>query len=150
MHIEPTCVAEMNADPHYDELLADYNLHKSPSNPGMKAAYLLSSRSRDNYAALEQAGMLIIFRAMHEDRMIGGISIMDILNGSTMLVESLYVIERYRNTGAGNALLEAAKGFCRARNIAGLMMSAEPGGVIDLKLTRQKMTVISKMFYIEL
>jgi GNAT superfamily N-acetyltransferase len=150
MQVEPTCVAEMNSDPHYDELLEDYNLHKGQGNPGMKAGYLLSLNSRRNYHALEQAGMLMLFRAMHEDRLIGIISVLDVPGGQLAMVESLYVIDRYRTTGAGNALLGAAKAFCRARAVTGMIISAEPGGVIDRKLTRDKKTVISKLYYIDL
>ena len=150
MHVEPTCVAEMNQDPYYDELLTDYNLHQAPHSPGLKAAYLLSQQSRQNSQVLEKAGMLALFRAMHDDRLIGIISVLDVAGGNTAMVESLYVIDRYRKTGAGNALYEAARAFCKARGTGGLIMSATPDSVIDKKLTRAKHPVISKLFYIEL
>jgi GNAT superfamily N-acetyltransferase len=150
MHIEPTCTAEMGQDLHYDELIADYNLHLDQSTPGMKAAYLLSQRSRDNYIALEKIGMLTIFRAMHEGRLIGIVSLLDVISVALPMLESLYVIKRFRHTGAGDALLEAAKSFCVARGSKAIIMGALPGGVIDLKLTRAKYPVISKFFYVEL
>lgn len=150
MHVELTCCAELAADNDYDELITDYNLHKPQLHPGMKAAYLLSEASRNNYRSLEKMGMLTIFRAVHDGKMIGVLSILDVSNGAMAMVESLYVVDRFRPTGAGNALLVAAKAYCKARNNTALIIGAAPGSVIDKKLTRDKRPVISKLFYIEL
>lgn len=150
MHVELTCCAELAANTDYDELIADYNLHPAPSHPGMKGSYLSGAQSRENYRNLEKMGMLTIFRAMHEGRMVGIISILDVSQGVMVMVESLYVIDRFRSTGAGNALLVHAKAFCKARNNKAIIIGTVPGGVIDRKLTRDKRPVISKLFYIEL
>lgn len=148
MIVEPTCVAEMNADPHYDELITDYNLHQHPLSPGMKAAYLLTEHSRQNYANLEALGMLTLFRAMHDDRLIGIISVLTV--NSLVMIESLYVINHFRRTGAGSALYAAAKAFCRARGSDGLIVSAAPDSVMDKRLTRSNAPIISKQFYVQL
>lgn len=148
MHVEITCTGELAATKYYDELIADYNLHQATGSIGMKAAYLLSEASRKNYINLEAIGALTIFRAMHANKMIGIISVITV--SVVPMIESLYVLNAYRKTGAGDALYGAAKAYCKAQGKVGVIMGVPPGTVMDKRLTRSQQAVISKLFYIEL
>ena len=150
MHVEMTCVEEMYAGPEYPTLLAEFVEYKDKSVYSLKTKYLLSPRAREEFHRLEQLGFMTLFRAMHEGKLIGIISVVDLrIMDNTAMIESLYVLKAYRKTGAANALVRAAKEFCKTQGMGGVIFTATPDTALDKALSR-KNKLLSKTYYVEL
>jgi GNAT superfamily N-acetyltransferase len=72
----------------------------------------------------------VIFLAMHEDQAIGFTQLYPVFSSVSMrrewILNDLFIDENIRNSGAGSALLNAAKDFVRTQNAKGILLETAP------------------------
>lgn len=100
-----------------------------------------ASPQRLIYEALEKAGSLRCFAAYADDSLIGFISVLVAVmphHGHRLATtESFFVYPTYRDTGAGNLLLDAAEQYARESSCSALVYIARIGSRLDKVLARR-------------
>lgn len=124
MQIEPTCVAELYSDPNFKAMVTEYSLH---SNKLFPPAVFKES----DYLLAEKAGTLAAWRVMSDGVLCGFMSMLSAYSmhfGVTIgVVESLFVMKKYRMSGAGKELVTTAKEFAKSRGLAPLVIQCPYG-----------------------
>lgn len=134
MIVAPSSVAELEAAPEFAALSIEYAVESQiegmpPANPQW-----------ESYRALESMGLLHVFSALSEERLIGFISvIVSVLpryGEPVAVTESFFVARTHRKTGAGLKLLKQAEE--KALELAGgrLLVSSPLAGDLSQVLPR--------------
>jgi len=93
------------------------------------------------YEVLERCGALGCFGAYVEGSLIGFISILVSVQPhsglSTGSIESVFVSERFRSSGAGDLLLTAAEMFCREQGCISILFLARVDSALARVLSRR-------------
>ena len=126
MSVQKSSVAEIAAAPNLAELLAEYAAESAI------AALPPPAGKIETYRHLEAAGMLHVFSATHEGRLIGYITVLAPVlphySAVVAVTESFFVAKVHRKTGAGLKLLRAAEQKAAALGSPALLVSAPFGG----------------------
>lgn len=137
MDIQPSCVRELYADPNFVAMTAEYSLH---SNPTMPTPVFKQS----DYQAREDAGVLDSWAVRVDGKLVG---FMAIIAGHSLhfgpgmaIVESLFVMQDYRTTGAGKALIHLAKDFVRNRAFKVCVVQCPYGAPLAKLLEKEAFT----------
>lgn len=126
-------VADLMADPDIEALVAEYAAEAgSPELPDAQPQW-------EQYAALEQAGVFDVIVAREGAKLIGFASLLRSnlphYGGPISVVESLFVSAARRRTGAGRALIGAAKALAADHGTA-LLITARAGSALEAILPR--------------
>ena len=125
-HVEILCAP--NAQQLIDEYAAECSI------PG-------ADPQAERYAALEQSGALQCFAAYTDDELIGFASVLSAVmlhNGRRMgTLESIFVSQNHRSSGAGNALLTAAEQYAAEVECVGLSYIPRIGSTMEKILLRR-------------
>ena len=131
--IRKCSIADIEAAPNAIQILAEYE-HEC-ATPGVGKAV----PQWDIYRAIESTGVMQAFGAYVEGHLVGFITVTVMrhphyaeLIGS---YESYFVLSEHRGSGAGMALLRAAKEHARELGAVGLFVNSAPGSNLDRVLT---------------
>lgn len=132
--MEPVTVRQCAADeiigaPNLDELLAEYAGESSIVGlPDHNAQFA-------SYKALEQAGVLAVYGAFVDEKLVGFVTILTSIlphyGRAVSITESFFVAKAYRGTGAGLKLLRAAEDHAVRVQSPGLLISTPAGGTLE-------------------
>lgn len=113
--IEPTCVAELYADPDFDFMVAEYSTHANKKFP--KPQY-----KQEDYQRMESAGALCAWRVMVDGKLVGFITILISgtlhFGGEIGIVESFFVLKSHRFTGMGDRMLAHVESYSKNRGLS--------------------------------
>ncbi len=131
LQISATTVADLRDDPDMAALAAEYEAEgRSAEMPDVQLQW-------EQYAALEQGGLLEVITAREDGRLIGLVSVLRAnlprYGGPVSVAESLFVTAARRRTGAGRALIRAAERVAARRSTA-LLITAPAGGALEAVL----------------
>ena len=94
------------------------------------------------YKKLESFGSLSVFGAFSGELLVGFLSVLVTVlphySTETAKIESLFVLNEYRHTGAGARLISKAKEAGKEKGAIGLLISAPFGGVLASALSKRK------------
>ena len=144
--IEPSTFRCLEAADAWEPLIAEYGaeagVHGMPP-PSVK---------REQYHALEDNGLIHVFRARVDGELVGYIIVlataMPHYAGVQLAVsESFFVRRAFRHTGAGLKLLRAAEDKAAALNCLGLIVSAPSQGTLAEVLPRRGFRETNKIFF---
>lgn len=131
--IRKCSISEIENDPNADRILAEYE-HEC-ATPGVGKAV----PQWDIYRAIESTGVMQAFGAFVDGHLVGFITVtvMRHPHYAELIAsyESYFVLADYRGTGAGMALLRAAKELAKERGAVGLFVNSAPGSSLDRVLT---------------
>lgn len=150
MIVEITCVGELANDDGYKALIDEYEHYKIPGLTPVKSKYLHDDHSWSEYGRLENLGVLTIYRARHDGRTVGIITIVD--NGTSenpfniSFVESLYVMKSYRRYRAAAMLKKAAEDHAIGRKSWGILIGLPPDSPFSKVLQRSEYILQSQMW----
>lgn len=100
------------------------------------------SPQRKMYEAMDKAGILQCFGAYVEEKLVGFIVVISCVmphNGKkTATIESIFAMSKYRDTGAGNALIVEAEKFSRGSGCVALLASPRIDSRMSVVLSRRK------------
>ncbi len=139
-------VAEIEDADTFDALLNEYASEVTFPGFPPPAAKL------ETYRTLEKTGVLHVFVATYDGRLIGFITVLASAlphyDGATVAhTESFFVAKAYRNTLAGLKLLTKAEACAREVGSPGLLVSAPVGGVLAKVLPRSGYVETSRAFF---
>jgi len=144
--IAPGTIDGLWASPHFEDMLDRYAEESSIEGMPKPAAKF------ETYAAMERAGMLHVFDARLDGRLIGFITVLAVNlphYGGVMsaVSESFFVAPEYRSTGAGLRLLKAGEDKAREVGAPGLLVSAPYGGALAEVLPRRGYRETNRVFF---
>lgn len=124
--IRKMSVVEMEAQPNLAELFDAYSAESSTN--GMPAY----NAQIDVYRGLEAAGVLHIFGAINDGKLVGFICLLVTIvphyARTIATTESYFVAPEHRSSGAGIKLLRTAEAFAESIGAAGMFVSAPING----------------------
>jgi GNAT superfamily N-acetyltransferase len=145
MNVQKSSVGEIEAAPNFAELIAEYASESAIEGMPSPAGRL------DIYRHLEKGGMLHVFSAIDDGRLIGFISVLAPVlphYGVPVAVsESFFVAKAHRCTLAGLRLLRAAEDKARELGSPGLLVSAPFEGKLFHVLPRIGYTETNRIFF---
>lgn len=143
--IHQSSVAEIEGSPEFAAMVPDYAAESQiggmpPANPQW-----------ETYHTLESLGLLHVFTATFEGRMIGYLSlIVSVLpryGVPIVVTESYFVSRGHRKSGAGLKLLEAAEQKTRDLGATVILVSAPSEGALARVLPRKGYRETSRVFF---
>lgn len=146
MNVQPSTIAELEAAPNIEALLAEYAAESAIDGLPPPAAKV------ETYRTLEAARMLHTFSALTSSGQLAGyITVLapELPHYSAVVAvaESFFVAKRWRMTGAGVDLLHAAEDKARALGSPGLLVSAPYAGRLFDVLPRLGYVETSRIFF---
>lgn len=94
------------------------------------------------YAAMEKAGIAVIFGAFWEGKLAGFASVlMTVLphyGQRTATIESLFVAKAYRSKGLGPELMQMVETYAKEAGCKAILYSAPSGGKLERLLSKRK------------
>lgn len=133
MTIKPVGYAELLK---HADLLAEYAAECSIHEIGA------INPQPDIYEAMERAGISRMFGAFSEGFLIGFasmlVTVLPHYGQKTATVESLFVSEPFRKTGAGLGLMAAMEDYASEAGCKAMLYSAPTGGKLERLLSRRK------------
>ena len=137
MRIEGSCVIELYRDPGFPGMVAEYSQHSNKLFP-------VPTFRQEEYQHVEDTGALSVWRVMCGDTLAG---FMTILTSHSLhfgvkigVVESLFVMKKYRMTGAGKQLVDAARQFAKAQGLSPLIVQCPYGAKLARLLENEGFT----------
>ncbi len=142
--IGPSTIERTFGDPHWDSIIDEYDDEaRIKDMPPINAKF-------ENYRALEQGGFLHCFEA-RDDRLIGFLFLLYVplphYSRAVAVVESYFVAQAYRKTGAGLKLLRMAEAKARELGSPGLLVSAPSKGRLSEILPKLDYRETSRVFF---
>ena len=145
LKVEPGTIPGLWASPGFHDLLEQYAEESSIDGMPRPAARL------ETYAAMEQAGILHVFDARLDGRLVGFITVLAVslphYGVTTAVSESFFVAPEHRATGAGLRLLKAGEDKAREVGAPGLLVSAPYGGALAEVLPRRGYRETNRVFF---
>lgn len=145
--IKKILFADMIAAPNWQELEDGYAIECRTEG------FPKPTPNVELYTRLEAIGTLTFFGAFEDGVLMGFISVIctpaahyDITLCTT---ESFFVLEKYRNKGAGLKLLREAEKFAKEKQAAGLLVSAKSGGRLAEVLEKMDYKENNRVFFKE-
>lgn len=143
--IRPCSVDQFFAHPNAAALLAEYGaesrIHGLPA----------PTPHPDTYRLIEQSGAMHVFAALDGEALIGFIVLLISFNphysARIGVVESFFVTNEHRKTGAGLRLLRAAEARAFEIGATGLLVSAPAGGRLEHVMSRQPYRQTNSVFF---
>lgn len=134
LEIRKSSYLEASADPDFAGLVSAYAIESSIAGlPTPKG-------NMDSYIALENAGLMISYCAYINDKLIGFanalVVVMPHYGEKIATMESWFVSEDYRATGAGLRLRSAIEKSVKALGAIGILISAPIGGKLESVMVR--------------
>lgn len=137
MKVERTCIAELYADPGFTPMVEEYASHANRLFP--KATF-----RQEDYMRAEATGNMASWRVMSGDVLCGFMIILSAPSlhfGVTMgVVESLFVMKKYRMTGAGKHLIDQARAYAKAQGFSPLIVQCPYGAKLARLLENEGFT----------
>lgn len=137
MQIEPSCVSELYGDTGFKDMVAEYILH---SNPAMPPPVFKES----DYLQREKFGVLDCWRVMVDGKLGGFMSIVTAYSlhfgPNILVVESLFVMKKYRMTGAGFKMVRLAKEHAKRRGAPVVVVQCPYGAPLAKLLEKEGFT----------
>ncbi len=103
------------------------------------------------YNAMEAVGIICPLGAYLENILIGGVTLLSPVlphyGVKVGVTESFFVSKKWRKTGAGLKLLNAAEVYAKEIGCAGLLVSAPVGGDLDKVLPRRGYRESNRVFF---
>jgi GNAT superfamily N-acetyltransferase len=138
-------VGDVENAPNVTALLDEYASYGLPELPHPCTKF-------ETYRHLESLDAIHVIGAFYDDRLIGFISILRPISAHygfcLAVTESFFVQKDYRHTGAGRALLNAAKEYRRATGCEGLVVVL-PSGTNDAAAKRMGLRLVNKSYFVE-
>lgn len=142
--VRASTVEEVSASPTFSGLLVEYAAESAIDGLPPPAAKM------DLYRRLESVGLLHVFAALSEDKLVGFITVlapeMPHYSATVAVSESFFVAKAYRNTMAGLKLLAAAESVAKRRGSPVLLVSAPYGGKLFELLPKLGYVEASRVF----
>ncbi|HSV48350.1 MAG TPA: GNAT family N-acetyltransferase [Ramlibacter sp.] len=146
--IRPITVAEVQAAPGIDALLAEYAAESATNGMGQAIPQW------PIYQAMEAAGFCHILGAECDGKLVGLLVMMCAVlphyGQLTATSESYFVAAEHRKTGAGLALFREAKRVAQGLGCAGLFISAPVGGRLTDVMAGLGMRHTNDVFFVGL
>lgn len=142
--VRPSSIAELEASDNFQALLAEYAVESAIK--GLPPA----TAKMDDYRRLDSAGLLHVFSAVRQGRLVGFITVVApmLLHYSVpVAVSDFFVARAHRKTGAGLRLLRAAEARARELGSPGLLVSAPCEGDLFRVLPRAGYGETSRVFF---
>ena len=132
IEIRPTNFAEILTE---KAMLAEYAAECSTAELGE------INPQPDIYRELERLGMVQMFAAVRDGKMIGFVSMLITIlphyGQKTATIESLFVASTERKTGIGSTIMETAERYARESGCKAIFFSAPFGGKLDTLMKRR-------------
>ena len=145
MNVQMSSVAELERDPGFAALLAEYASESSIAGMPPPAAKM------ESYRELEARGLLQVLSATHAGRLVGFLTLLAPVlphyGVAVAVSESFFVARDHRGTGAGLKLLRAAEDLARRLASPGLLVSAPFEGGLFKVLPRVGYAETNRVFF---
>jgi hypothetical protein len=144
IEIRSVTISDIERDQQWLDLVDEYG--SEVQHAGMPS----HDPQMETYGSLEQLGVLHPFCAYDGDRMIGFMfllfSVLPHYGVLMMSIESWYVSEAARSTGAGIKMLGFAEDFAMGRGAHGVIISAPIGGALERVAPRRGYSQTSAVY----
>jgi GNAT superfamily N-acetyltransferase len=134
--VRQTPFAELIGAPTFDALIREYACYSAIDGMPKPKPHM------ESYHMLDRSGLMTTFCAYVKDELIGfALLLVNILPHYSVLVanlESFFVAEKHRGTGAGLQLFLLAEDVARKRGAVGMLLAAAVNGQLDRVLARRK------------